>query len=119
MKTAAQAFGLRKGQIVVMIHTGSRGLGYQICDDYLALMVKHAQETGIELPDRQLACAYLNSTRGKNYLAAMACGANYAWANRQIAYASHDGKYLKKLYGWRRGNWECVWFMMSATISPR
>lgn len=81
---AAQAFGLRKGQIAVMIHTGSRGLGYQICDDYLALMVKHAQETGIELPDRQLACAYLESARGKNYLAAMACGANYAWANRQI-----------------------------------
>ena len=81
---AAQAFGLHKGRIVVMIHTGSRGLGYQICDDYLALMVKHAHETGIELPDRQLACAYLNSARGKNYLAAMACGANYAWANRQI-----------------------------------
>jgi tRNA-splicing ligase RtcB (3'-phosphate/5'-hydroxy nucleic acid ligase) len=81
---AAQAFGLRQGQIVIMIHTGSRGLGYQICDDYLALMVKHAQKTGIELPDRQLACAYLNSTRGQNYLAAMACGANYAWANRQI-----------------------------------
>jgi tRNA-splicing ligase RtcB len=67
-----------------MIHTGSRGLGYQICDDYLALMVKHAHETGIELPDRQLACAYLDSGRGKNYLAAMACGANYAWANRQL-----------------------------------
>ena len=83
-EAAAQAFGLRKGQIVIMIHSGSRGLGYQICDDYLALMVKHAQETGIELPDRQLACAYLNSPRGRNYLAAMACGANYAWANRQI-----------------------------------
>ncbi|MBP7231361.1 MAG: RtcB family protein [Syntrophaceae bacterium] len=82
--TAAQAFGLRKDQIVIMIHTGSRGLGYQICDDYLALMVKHQQETGIELPDRQLACAYLALPRGRNYLAAMACGANYAWANRQI-----------------------------------
>jgi len=81
---AARAFGLQKGQIAVMIHTGSRGLGYQICDDYLALMVKHAHETGIALPDRQLACAYLESGRGKNYLAAMACGANYAWANRQI-----------------------------------
>lgn len=81
---AAQAFGLRKGQIVVMIHTGSRGLGYQICDDYLALMVKHQHETGIALPDRQLACTYLASGRGRNYLAAMACGANYAWANRQI-----------------------------------
>lgn len=83
-EAAARAFGLRKGQIAVLIHTGSRGLGYQICDDYLALMVKHAQETGIVLPDKQLACAYLNSGRGKNYLAAMACGANYAWANRQI-----------------------------------
>lgn len=83
-EATALAFGLRKGQIAVMIHTGSRGLGYQICDDYLALMVKHAHETGIELPDRQLACAYLNSARGKNYLAAMACGANYAWANRQL-----------------------------------
>lgn len=81
---AAQAFGLRKDQIVVMIHTGSRGLGYQICDDYLALMVKHQHETGIALPDRQLACTYLASQRGRNYLAAMACGANYAWANRQI-----------------------------------
>ena len=81
---AARAFGLRKGQIVVMIHTGSRGLGYQICDDYLALMVKHQSETGIALPDRQLACTYLSSPRGRNYLAAMACGANYAWANRQI-----------------------------------
>jgi len=80
----AQAFGLRKGLIAVMIHTGSRGLGYQICDDYLALMVKHAHDPGIALPDRQLACAYLESARGKNYLAAMACGANYAWANRQL-----------------------------------
>lgn len=83
-EAAARSFGLRKGQIVIMIHSGSRGLGYQICDDYLALMVKHARETGIALPDRQLACAYLNSPRGRNYLAAMACGANYAWANRQL-----------------------------------
>ncbi len=83
-ETAARVFGLHKGQIVIMIHTGSRGLGYQICDDYLALMVKHQAQTGISLPDRQLACAYLSSRRGQNYLAAMACGANYAWANRQI-----------------------------------
>ena len=83
-ETAARVFGLRKGQINIMIHSGSRGLGYQICDDYLALMVKHAQKTGIDLPDRQLACSYLDSQRGRNYLAAMACGANYAWANRQL-----------------------------------
>jgi tRNA-splicing ligase RtcB len=83
-ETAARVFGIRKGQINIMIHSGSRGLGYQICDDYLALMVKHAQKTGIDLPDRQLACSYLDSQRGRNYLAAMACGANYAWANRQL-----------------------------------
>jgi tRNA-splicing ligase RtcB len=83
-ETAARVFGLRKGQVNVMIHSGSRGLGYQICDDYLALMVKHSQKTGIDLPDRQLACSYLDSARGRNYLAAMACGANYAWANRQV-----------------------------------
>ena len=83
-KQAAEAFGLYKGRIAVMIHSGSRGLGYQVCDDYLALMVKHAVETGIDLPDRQLACAYIQSERGRRYLAAMACAANYAWANRQI-----------------------------------
>ncbi len=82
-KTAA-VFGLEKGQICVMIHSGSRGLGYQICDDYLFEMVKHAGETGIELPDRQLACAKINSERGRRYFSAMACAANYAWANRQL-----------------------------------
>ena len=81
---AAAAFGLEPGQICVMIHSGSRGLGYQVCDDYLARMVKHMGETGLNLPDRQLACAYLASQAGKDYLAAMACAANYAWANRQM-----------------------------------
>ncbi len=80
----SRIFGMRKGQINIMIHSGSRGLGYQICDDYLALMVKHSQKTGIDLPDRQLACSYIDSPRGRNYLSAMACGANYAWANRQV-----------------------------------
>jgi tRNA-splicing ligase RtcB len=81
---AAAAFGLEPEQICVLIHSGSRGFGYQVCDDYLAQMVKHAGEIGIDLPDRQLACARLNSTRGRDYLAAMACAANYAWANRQM-----------------------------------
>ncbi|MBN1664529.1 MAG: RtcB family protein [Deltaproteobacteria bacterium] len=81
---AAQAFGLELGQVAVMIHSGSRGLGYQVCDDYLARMVKHIGELGVALPDRQLACAYVSSERGKDYLAAMACAANYAWANRQL-----------------------------------
>ena len=82
--TAAEAFGLEAGQICVLIHSGSRGLGYQVCDDYLAQMVKHVHEIRIPLPDRQLACARLTSDRGRDYLAAMACAANYAWANRQL-----------------------------------
>jgi tRNA-splicing ligase RtcB len=83
-KAAATAFGLEIGQIAVLIHSGSRGLGYQVCDDYLARMVKHVGDLGVSLPDRQLACAYLDSGRGKEYFAAMACAANYAWANRQM-----------------------------------
>ncbi|MHB9098699.1 MAG: RtcB family protein [Syntrophales bacterium] len=81
---AAAAFGLAPGQVCVLIHSGSRGLGYQVCDDHLARMVKHIGEIGIPLPDRQLACARLSSPRGRDYLAAMACAANYAWANRQM-----------------------------------
>ncbi len=83
-EAAAAAFGLVKNQVAVLIHSGSRGLGYQVCADYLARLVKHMGETGIELPDRQLACARLDSARARDYLAAMACAANYAWANRQI-----------------------------------
>jgi len=81
---AAVAFGLVKNQVAVMIHSGSRGLGYQICDDYLAKMVKNIPNLDFHLPDRQLACAYLASQAGRDYLAAMACAANYAWANRQM-----------------------------------
>ncbi|MBN1613280.1 MAG: RtcB family protein [Deltaproteobacteria bacterium] len=83
-RQAAAAFGLSEGQITLLIHSGSRGLGYQICDDYLAAMVKHMGQMEIPLPDRQLSCAYLDSGRGKDYLSAMACAANYAWANRQM-----------------------------------
>ncbi|HOK06106.1 MAG TPA: RtcB family protein [Syntrophales bacterium] len=81
---AAALFGLFLGQVTVFLHSGSRGLGYQICDDYLAMMVKEIPRLGFPLPDRQLACAYLSSPAGKDYLAAMACAANYAWANRQM-----------------------------------
>ena len=81
---AARAFGIEPGQVVVMIHSGSRGLGYQVCDEYLALMVKKSRNLDFQLPDRQLACAYIQSRDGQDYLAAMACAANYAWANRQI-----------------------------------
>ncbi|MBN1828786.1 MAG: RtcB family protein [Deltaproteobacteria bacterium] len=81
---AARVFGLFIGQVAVMIHSGSRGLGYQVCDDYLARMVKGIGSLGFELPDRQLACTYLSSSLAREYLAAMACAANYAWANRQL-----------------------------------
>ncbi|MGD8230077.1 MAG: RtcB family protein [Desulfobacteraceae bacterium] len=78
------AFNLFEGQVTVLIHSGSRGFGHQICDDFLKQMGKHISIQGIELPDRQLACAHLKSDLGRRYLAAMACAANYAWANRQV-----------------------------------
>jgi len=80
----AQAFHLFEGQITVLIHSGSRGFGHQICDDFLKEMGKQVSALRIELPDRQLACARLKSDLGRRYLAAMACAANYAWANRQV-----------------------------------
>jgi len=79
----ASAFGLFKDQATVMIHSGSRGFGHQVCTDYLVVMEEAAQRYGIELPDRQLACAPLSSPEGRDYLGAMKAAANYAWANRQ------------------------------------
>ncbi len=73
----------RVGQVLLLIHTGSRGLGHQVCDDHLVVMGRAAQKYGIQLPDRQLACAPVKSPEGKAYFAAMVCAANYAWANRQ------------------------------------
>lgn len=76
-------FGLDLGQVMLMIHSGSRGFGYQICDDSLRTMVRCLEKYNINVPDRQLACAPVNSPEAKQYLAAMRCAANYAWANRQ------------------------------------
>jgi tRNA-splicing ligase RtcB len=75
--------GLTLGQITVMIHSGSRGFGYQVCDDYVKGMIRCLTKYRINVPDRQLACTPLNSPEGKQYLGAMKCAANYAWANRQ------------------------------------
>ena len=80
---AAAVFGLFKGQLVVSIHTGSRGLGYQVCDDFLRVAQKAAARHGISLPDRQLACAPFASEEGRRYFAAMCAAANFARANRQ------------------------------------
>ncbi|MFZ5776689.1 MAG: RtcB family protein [Bacillota bacterium] len=81
---AARVFGLRRGQLVVSIHTGSRGLGHQVCTDYLQSMQRAVQTYGFKLPDRQLVCAPVRSEEGQAYLGAMRAAANYAWANRQI-----------------------------------
>ena len=80
----AEALGLCKDTITISIHSGSRGLGYQICDDFIKVMLKASQKYGIALPDKQLCCAPIRSAEGRSYLAAMACAANYAFANRQM-----------------------------------
>jgi tRNA-splicing ligase RtcB len=80
---AARAMGIESGQVVVLIHSGSRGLGHQVCTDYVALMNQVMPKYGIHLPDRQLACAPVQSPEGLAYLGAMAAAANFAWANRQ------------------------------------
>jgi tRNA-splicing ligase RtcB len=81
---AAAAFGLVEGRSVLCVHTGSRGLGHQVCDDAIRVMLRASQRYGIELPDRQLCCAPLGSPEARAYLAAMACAANFAFANRQV-----------------------------------
>jgi len=81
--TAAERFGLRKDGVTILIHTGSRGLGYQVCDDYLKVMMNAVHKYSIDLPDRQLACTPINSKEGRDYFAAMGAAANFAWANRQ------------------------------------
>lgn len=81
--TAASAFGLQEGQVVVLIHSGSRGLGHQVCTDALQRISGAIKKYGIELPDRQLACVPIGSPEGQQYLGAMRAAANFAWANRQ------------------------------------
>ena len=80
---AARAMRIQTGQVVVLIHSGSRGLGHQVCTDYVALMNQVMPRYGITLPDRQLACVPASSPEGQSYLGAMAAAANFAWANRQ------------------------------------
>lgn len=80
----ARTLGLELGGIAVQVHTGSRGLGYQVCDDFIDVMLGAARKYGIELVDRQLCCAPIDSEEGRRYFAAMACAANFAFANRQM-----------------------------------
>jgi tRNA-splicing ligase RtcB len=83
-RDAAAAMRLFEGQVVVLIHSGSRGLGYQVCDDFLAKLRKAPEKYGIALPDRQLVCAPVDSPEGREYLGAMRAAANFAWCNRQL-----------------------------------
>jgi tRNA-splicing ligase RtcB (3'-phosphate/5'-hydroxy nucleic acid ligase) len=94
---AANTLGLFPDQIVILIHTGSRGLGYQICEDSLKVMSKAMAKYGITLPDRQLACTPIQSPEGQDYLAAMAAAANYAWANRQVIMSQAEKAFMKAL----------------------
>jgi len=84
----AQTFTLEQGMLTVLLHTGSRGFGHQICTDYTEIMAAAAPRYGIRLPARGLACAPVNSREGQDYLAAMACAVNFAFANRQLM--THD-----------------------------
>jgi tRNA-splicing ligase RtcB (3'-phosphate/5'-hydroxy nucleic acid ligase) len=94
---AANTLGLFPDQLVILIHTGSRGLGYQICEDSLKVMNKAMAKYDIALPDRQLACTPIQSPEGQDYLAAMAAAANYAWANRQVIMSQAEKAFMKAI----------------------
>jgi tRNA-splicing ligase RtcB (3'-phosphate/5'-hydroxy nucleic acid ligase) len=94
---AAGTVGLVPDQIVILIHTGSRGLGYQVCEDSLKTMTKAMAKYGISLPDRQLACTPIHSPEGQKYLASMAAAANYAWVNRQVIMSQAEKAFMQAL----------------------
>ncbi|MGB5205174.1 RtcB family protein [Eudoraea sp.] len=83
-ETIAEAYGLAKGQVVILIHTGSRGLGHQVATDFIRQIISAMPNYGIEVPDRELACVPFNSKEGQNYFKAMCAAANYAWCNREV-----------------------------------
>jgi len=94
----AKAFGLFEGQVVIMIHTGSRGLGHQVATDYIRLMMTAMTKYEIKVPDKELACVPFNSEEGQNYFKAMCAAANYAWCNREII--SWEARSVwKKIFG--------------------
>ncbi|MBM4429641.1 MAG: RtcB family protein, partial [Chloroflexi bacterium] len=101
---AAEKLGLFPGQLVVWVHSGSRGLGHQVCTDYVDSLGKAVAKYGIRLPDRELVCAPIDSPEGQQYLAAMACAANYAWANRQLL-MHRVRQVLAELLAKRLKNW--------------
>jgi len=96
---AAGALGLVPGRVTVWIHCGSRGLGHQVCSDHVRLMQQATAKYHITLPDRELVCAPLDTPEGRQYLAGMACAANYAWANRQVITHLVRGAFERTLVG--------------------
>jgi tRNA-splicing ligase RtcB len=101
---AAQAMGLQEGCLAVQIHTGSRGFGHQICSEYVADFQAAVLRYQIKIPDRELVCAPLNSPEGQDYLAAMRCAANYAFANRQLL-AYHTRRAFEEVLAGKVANW--------------
>jgi tRNA-splicing ligase RtcB len=101
---AAQVMGLQEGCLVVQIHCGSRGFGHQICSDYVQDFQAAVKRYGIKLPDRELVCAPLDSPEGMNYLAAMRCAANYAFANRQVL-AHNARQAFEEVLAGKASNW--------------
>lgn len=101
---AAGAMGLVQGNLVVQIHCGSRGFGHQVCSDYVKEFQGAVRRYGIQLPDRELVCAPLNSPEGQSYLAAMRCAANYAFANRQVL-AHYARKAFEETLAGKVSNW--------------
>jgi tRNA-splicing ligase RtcB (3'-phosphate/5'-hydroxy nucleic acid ligase) len=102
---AAKAMGLQEGNLVVLIHSGSRGFGHQICSDYVQEFQKAVKRYYIHLPDRELVCAPLSSPEGQAYLAAMRCAANYAFNNRQVL-AFHARRAFEDVFAGREKNWQ-------------
>jgi len=106
---AARRLGLFLGQVAVLIHTGSRGLGHQVCTDHVRIMDEAVAKYGIVLPDRQLACAPLSSPEGKSYFAAMCAAANFAWCNRQVIAHRVREVFRRVLPGQARGELRLVY----------
>jgi len=104
-EAAADAMGLAEGLLTVQIHCGSRGFGHQICSDYVREFQSAVKRYGINLPDRELVCAPLNSPEGKRYKAAMACAANYAFCNRQVL-AQHVRRSFEEVLAGRVPDWD-------------
>ena len=93
----AKHFSLEKNQVILIVHSGSRGFGFQICDDYLHQMVRQMNKLQFSVPDKQLACTPFKSKLGTDYFQAMSCAANYAWANRQVLMSLAEKSFRKSL----------------------